>query len=50
MCSNVFKINWNYGGKVLKYFFLDLGEEKTDENDDRDFEMLLHFEAATVAE
>ena len=31
-------------------FFSNLGEGESDENDDRDFEILLHFEAAIVAE
>ena len=44
------KINWNYGSTVLTYFFLNLGEGKSDENDDSDFEILLHFEEVIVAE
>ena len=43
------KLNWNYGSTVLSYFFLDL-EEESDENENSDFEILLHFEAAIVAE
>ena len=34
----------------LLVFFLNLGEGESDENDDRDFKTLLHFEAAIVAE
>ena len=30
--------------------FLNLGEGASNENDDRNFEILLHFEAAIVAE
>ena len=35
---------------VFSYFSLDLGEGESDENDDSDFEILLHFETAIVAE
>ena len=49
--SNVFKIGklklWKTG---LSYFFLNLGEAESDENDNRDFEILFHFEEAIVAE
>ena len=31
-------------------FFLNLGEGESDENDGSDFKILLHFEAAFVAE
>ena len=31
-------------------FFLNLGEAEVDENNDSDFEILLHFEAAIVVE
>ena len=31
-------------------FFLNLGEKKSDKNDDSNFEILLHFEAAIAAE
>ena len=30
-------------------FFLNLGEVESEWNDDKDFEILLHFEAAIVA-
>ena len=30
----------------LLVFFLSLGEKKSDENDDSDFKIVLHFEAA----
>ena len=43
------KLNWNYGSTVLSYFFLNL-EGESDENENSDFEILLHFEAAIVAE
>ena len=36
--------------QVLAIFFLNLGEGESDENDDRDFEILLHFEETIVAE
>ena len=42
-------VNWNYGNAVLSSFFLALQEE-SDENDDSDFKILLHFETAIVAE
>ena len=49
--SNVFKIGklklWKTG---LSYFFLNLGEVESDENDNSDFEILFHFEEAIVAE
>ena len=36
--------------KKSVYFFLDSGEGESDENDDSDFEILLHFEAVIAAE
>ena len=42
--------NWNYGNTGFSYFFLNLGEGESDENDDSDFGILLHFEEAIVAE
>ena len=49
--SNVFKIGklklWKTG---FSYFFLNLGEVESDENDNSDFEILFHFEEAIVAE
>ena len=43
------QVNWNYGSAALSYFFLALKEE-SDENDESDFKILLHFEAAIVVE
>ena len=43
-------VNWNYESTVLSYFFLSLGEGESDENDQSNFETLLHFEATIVAE
>ena len=34
----------------VQFLVFNLGEGESDENDDRDFEILLHFEAAIVAE
>ena len=42
--------NWNYGSTVISYFFVNLGEWETVENDDSDFEIFFHFEAAIVTE
>ena len=42
--------NWNYGSTVFSYFYLNLGKWESDKNDDSDFEIMLHFEAAVVAE
>lgn len=39
-----------YESTVLTYFFLNLGEGESDENEDSDFETLLRFEEAIVAE
>ena len=35
--------------QFLSYFFLSLREGESAENEDSDFEILLHFEAAIVA-
>ena len=35
-----------YAVTLLNYFFLNLGEEQSDENDGNNFEILLHFEVA----
>ena len=35
-----------YAVTLLSYFFLNLGEGQSDENDDNNFEILLHFEVA----
>ena len=44
------QVNRNNGSTVLTYIFLNLGERESDENDDSNFEILLHFEEAIVAE
>ena len=44
------KCYWNYGSTVHRYFFLSIGGEEIGENDGSDFETLLHFETAFVAE
>ena len=36
--------------QVLAIFFLNLEERESDENDDSDFEILLHFEETSLAE
>ena len=38
------------GRKVLSYFFLNVGEEESDDNDYSIFQTLLHFEVAIVTE
>ena len=45
------QVQWNYESAVLSlsYFFLSLGEGEIDENEDSNFEIVLHFEAAIVA-
>ena len=59
ICQNSWEINhlnlhlldfWNYGNAGFSYFCLNLGEGENDKNDDSDFEILLHFEEAIVAE
>ena len=51
LCSNVFS---NKLKEIMEIqflvFFLSLEERKSDENDDSDFETLLHFAVAMVAE
>ena len=51
LCSNDFS---NKLKEIMEIqflvFFLSLEERKSDENDDSDFETLLHFAAAIVAE
>ena len=39
-----------FAGTVLTYFFVNLGDGESDENDDSNFEILLHFEEVIVAE
>ena len=39
-----------YESTILTYFFLNLGEGESYENEDRDVETLLRFEEAIVAE
>ena len=43
-------VNWNYGGTLLSYLFLNLEEGKRDENDDSDFKILVNFDAAIIKE
>ena len=40
---------WKYTS-LLSSLFLNFGEGESDENGDSDFEVLLHIEAAIVAE
>ena len=42
------QVNWNYGIAVLTYLFLNLGKKESDENNDSNFKILLHFEKTIV--
>ena len=42
------QVNWNYGIAVLTYLLLNLGKKESDENNDSNFKILLHFEKTIV--
>ena len=51
LCSSFSKkVSWYYGSTVLTHLFLNLEEGECDKNDEKNLEILLHFETAIAAE